>query len=381
MSPTPGPDKLDVISPKVVPERRSGRQRNAPKDWCATVAPSRGSSSSFTPKQESVSPPLTPTGTPARDDLGSPLYSDDIAGKSHDCVHDDSDDDADTTEDEHDELDIIGDNGTQDAHAIDTGYASDPRSYKEAMLRSDAAEWAQAFAEEMAAHECNGMWELVECPPGVRPVNNCWLLKTKRHTDGTIERLKARLVACGFTQRPGIDYFETYAPTAPPPAIRTTTALAAALDLHLHLIDISNVFLNGDIDADIYMRQPDGFVLGGRNIVCKLNKGIYGTKQGVHAWQIKLRQILVEELGFPTIYSVGSVFVYCNGNDLVLLPFHIDNGTFANSSHELNKTLVARLAQFFKLHDLGPTEFPTRNCRQARSRRRHRGAIAAPVRD
>ena len=173
MLPTPGPDELDMIPPKVVPEHRSGRQCNAPKDWRTTVAPSRGSSSLLTPKQETVSPPLTPTGMPARDDLGSPLYSDVVAGKSRNRAHNDLDDDAATADDDdHDELDIIGDNGTQDAHAIDTGYASDPRSYREAMSRSDAAEWAQAFAEEMATHERNGTWELVECPPGVRPVDN-----------------------------------------------------------------------------------------------------------------------------------------------------------------------------------------------------------------
>jgi len=218
---------------------------------------------------------------PARDDLGWPLYSDDFVGKSRDHVHTDSDDEAATADDDdHHELDIIGDDGTQDAHTIDTGYASDPRSYKEAMSRSDAAEWAQAFTEEMAAHEHNGTWELVKCLPDVRPVDNRWVLKPKRRADGTIERLKAKFVARGFTQSPGIDYCETYAPTAPPPVICTTTALAAAHDLHLHSIDISNTFLNSDIDADIDMRQPDGFVLGGRNIVCKLNKGIYGTKQG-----------------------------------------------------------------------------------------------------
>jgi len=358
MSPTPGPDELDVILPKIVPGCRLGCQHNPPKDWRAAVAPSRESSSSLTPKQETVSPPLMPTGTPVRDDLGSPLYSDDIAGTTRDRAHIDSDDDATTAnDDDHNELDIIGDDGTQATHTIETGYASDPCSYKEAMSRSDAAEWAQAFAEEMAVHERNGTWELVECAPGVHPVDNRWVLKTKRHADGTIEQLKARLVACGFTQHPGIDYFKTYVPTAPPPAIRTTTALAAALDLHLHSIDISNVFLNGDIDPDIYKHQPDGFVLGSHNIVCKVRKGIYSTKQGARAWQIKLHQIFVEELGFCAIYSAGSIFVYRNGNDLVRLPFHIDNGTFANSSHELNKTLVTRLAQFFKLCNLGPTKF------------------------
>ena len=127
--------------------------------------------------------------------------------------------------------------------------------------------------------------------------------------------------------------------------------------MHLHSIDISNAFLNGDIDADIYMRQPEGFALGGRNKVCKLRKGIYGTRQGARAWQVKLRQILVDELGFRAIYSAGSVFVYRNGNDLVLLPFHVDDGTFAGSSDELNTKLVTRLSQFFKLRDLGTTEF------------------------
>ena len=67
--------------------------------------------------------------------------------------------------------------------------------------------------------------------------------------------------------------------------------------------------------------------------------------------------ILVEELRFCMIYSPGLIFVYCKGNDLVLLPFHINNSTSSSSSHELNKTLVAQLSQFFKLHNLGPIKF------------------------
>ena len=106
------------------------------------------------------------------------------------------------------------------------------------------------------------------------------MLKTKWHADGTIKPLMARLVVCGFMQCPEIDYFGTSAPTAPPAVICTTTVLSAALDLHLRSIDISNVFLNGNIDVDIYMCQPDGFALSSCNIVCKLHKGIYGTKQG-----------------------------------------------------------------------------------------------------
>jgi len=195
-------------------------------------------------------------------------------GKSCDCAHDDLDDDTDTADDDHDELDLISDDNTRDAHAINTGYASDPCSYKEAMSCSDAAEWAQAFAEEMAAPERKGTWDLVECPPGVCPVDNRWVLKTKRHTDGTIKRLKAQLATHGFMQHPGINYFETYAPTAPPPAIHTTTELSAAFDLHLHLINISNAFLNSDIDAEMWHKHNCA------NPGCAHNVAIGNTHQG-----------------------------------------------------------------------------------------------------
>jgi len=135
------------------------------------------------------------------------------------------------------------------------------------------------------------------------------VLKIKHYADGSVERYKSRLVAKGFSQRSGIDYFETFALTAKLASIRVVLALAAALNLHLRSIDVSNTFLNGDIDADVYMEQPEGFVIGRRHIVCKLRKGLYGTRQGARAWQIKLQQILVKELQFRTIYSDGSFFV------------------------------------------------------------------------
>jgi len=191
----------------------------------------------------------------------------------------------------------------------------------------------------------------------VKPIGSHWVLKIKHYADGSVERYKARLVAKGFSQRSGIDYFETFAPTAKLASIRVVLALAAALNLHLRSIDVSNAFLNGDIDADVYMEQPEGFVIGGHHIVCKLRKGLYGTRQGARAWQIKLQQILVEELQFRTIYSDGSFFVYRNGDDFVMLPFHVDDGTFGATSNELATDLIGRLAQHFKLRDLGPTTF------------------------
>jgi len=254
--------------------------------------------------------------------------------------------------DDHNELDVIGDNGH-----LAGSVSSEPRLFCEAMTCEDAQRWVDAFAEEMAAHELNGTWELVECPPGVKPIGSHWVLKIKHYVDGSIKRYKAHLVAKGFAQHSGIDYFETFAPTVKLVSICVVLALAAALNLHLCSIDVSNAFLNGDIDANMYMEQPEGFVIGGRHIVCKLRKGLYGTRQGARAWQINLQQILVEELQFRMIYSDGSFFVYCNGDDFVMLPFHVDDGTFGTSSNELATNLIGHLSQHFKLRDLGPTTF------------------------
>jgi len=305
MSPTPSRDPLDVISPPA-PTCRSGRAAQPRRDWRESVAPMTPSASSPSPapKEEPVSPPLVP-------------------------VADD---------DDRDELDVIGDDGH-----LAGSVSSKPHSFREAMTPENAQQWVDALAEEMAVYELNGTWELVEGPPGVKPIVSRWVLKIKHYADGSVERYKACLVAKGFSQRSGIDYFETFAPTAKLASIRVVLALTAALNLHLHSIDVSNMFLNGDIDADVYMEQPEGFVIGGSHIVCKLRKGLYGTRQGARAWQIKLQWILVEELQFRTIYSDGSFFVYRNGDDFVMLPFHVDDGTFGASSNELVTDLIGRL--------------------------------------
>ena len=100
-------------------------------------------------------------------------------------------------------------------------------------------------------------------------------------------------------------------PTAKMAVIHTVLALSAALGLHLRSIDISNAFLDGDIDADVYMRQPEGFAVGGRHRVLKLQKALYGTKQGARVWKIKLQQMtLLDRLGFNVIHSDVCLYVY-----------------------------------------------------------------------
>ena len=104
--------------------------------------------------------------------------------------------------------------------------------------------------------------------------------KTKRDSKGDIERYKARLVAKGYTQQERVDYNETFSPVSTKDSFRVIMALVAHFDLFLHQMDVKIAFLNVNLEEEIYMKQPEGFIQEGReSLVCKLNKSIYGLRQ------------------------------------------------------------------------------------------------------
>ena len=116
-------------------------------------------------------------------------------------------------------------------------------------------------------------------PEGSKRVGCKWVFKTKRDSNGNIERFKARLVAKGYTQKDGIDYKETFSPVSKKDSLRIIMALVAQYDLELHQMDVKTAFLNGDIEEEIYMDQPEGFSVEGKDhMMCKLKKSIYGLK-------------------------------------------------------------------------------------------------------
>ena len=128
----------------------------------------------------------------------------------------------------------------------------------------------------------NGTWELTRLPHGKNAIGSRWVSKIKKNSDGSIDRYKGRLVAKGYAQRHGIDYTDTFAPTARLAALRTVIALAAIEDWELETIDISTAFLNGEIDTDVYMKIPEGVEIdgvSGNEWVLRLLKGLYGIKQ------------------------------------------------------------------------------------------------------
>jgi len=132
---------------------------------------------------------------------------------------------------------------------------SEPRSFREAMQRPEPerGQWLKAALDEIQALVDNGTFDLVQLPAGKRAIGSRWVFRVKRKADGSIERHKGRLVAQGFSQRPGFDFNETFAPTPTWAALRAVLAIAAIEDLELESIDISSAFLNGELEEEVYM--------------------------------------------------------------------------------------------------------------------------------
>nr|GEZ42865.1 zinc finger, CCHC-type [Tanacetum cinerariifolium] len=127
----------------------------------------------------------------------------------------------------------------------------------------DAAFWKEAIDDEIRSIMKNNTWVLSDLPPGCKPLGCKWIFKKKMKVDGTIDKFKARLVNQGFRQKEGIDYFDTYAPVAHITTIRLLLALADIHNLVIHQMDVKTSFLNGDLDEEVYIKQPEGFVMPG----------------------------------------------------------------------------------------------------------------------
>ena len=140
----------------------------------------------------------------------------------------------------------------------------DPTSFEEAMRSDHSSKWLKAMEDEMKSMNVNKVQDLKIIPKGAKTVGCKWVYKTKLDSQGNIERYKARLVAKGFTQREGIDYNETFFPVSCKDSFRIIMALVAHYDLELHQMDVKMTFLNGDLEENVYMAQPKGFVMEGK---------------------------------------------------------------------------------------------------------------------
>ncbi|PHU15965.1 Zinc finger CCCH domain-containing protein 14 [Capsicum chinense] len=132
------------------------------------------------------------------------------------------------------------------------------------MSSSDSSFWKEAVNSEIDSILSNHTWELVDLPPGNKPLGSKWIFKRKMKANGTIDKYKARLVVKGFKQKEGLDYFDTYSPVTRITSIRMLIALAAVYNLQIQQMNVKTAFLNGDLEEEIYMEQPEGFVVPGK---------------------------------------------------------------------------------------------------------------------
>ncbi|KAK1667307.1 hypothetical protein QYE76_055466 [Lolium multiflorum] len=228
-----------------------------------------------------------------------------------------------------------------------------PTSISEAYASQDADYWKEAVRSEMDSILANGTWEVTDRPYGCKPVGCKWVFKKKLRPDGTIEKYKARLVAKGYTQKEGEDFFDTYSPVARLTTIRVLLSLAASHGLLVHQMDVKTAFLNGELEEEIYMEQPDGFVVDGQEgKVCKLLKSLYGLKQAPKQWHEKFERTLTAE-GFVVNEADKCVYYRHGGGEGVILCLYVDDILIFGTSLTVIKEVKEFLSHCFEMKDLG----------------------------
>jgi hypothetical protein len=162
----------------------------------------------------------------------------------------------------------------------------EPSTFEEATSRHV---WRDAMMEEYNSIMKNDVWDVVPRPEGKSVVTSRWLYKLKHAADGSVEKYKARFVALGFSQVEGVDYDETFAPAAKYTSTRAVISIAAEMGWKIHQMDVKTAFPNGFIEEEVYIEQPLGFEVHGREShVCRLKKALYGLKQAPGAWHSRI---------------------------------------------------------------------------------------------
>ncbi|RVX04841.1 Retrovirus-related Pol polyprotein from transposon RE1 [Vitis vinifera] len=231
---------------------------------------------------------------------------------------------------------------------------SEPTTLKQAIKDPN---WAEAMQTEIAALHKNQTWDLVDPPKDVNIISCKWVYKLKYKPDGSVDRYKVRLVARGFNQTFGLDYFETFSPVVKAATIRIVLTIALSYRWELRQLDVQNAFLNGDLVEQVYMAQPPGFLHPNHpNKVCKLKKALYGLKQSPRAWFTKLSSALLS-WGFNSSRTDSSMFVHFGRHSTLIVLVYVDDIIVTGSSPVLIQQLIHKLHSLFALRDLGQLSY------------------------
>ena len=239
----------------------------------------------------------------------------------------------------------------------DIGVENDPETFSQAISCNESELWYNAMKDELDSMKSNEVWDLVELPKGVQAIGCKWVYKTKRDSLGNIERYKARLVAKGFTQKEGIDYTETFSPVSKKDYLHIILALVAHLDLELQQMDVKTAFLNGDLEEEVYMKQPEGFSSReGEHLVCKLKKSIYGLKQASRQWYYKFHGVITS-FGFIENPMDQCIYQKVSGSKTCFLVLYVDDILLATNDKGMMHRVKQFLSKNFDMKDMGEASY------------------------
>lgn len=233
--------------------------------------------------------------------------------------------------------------------------AMEPTSFDEA---SKHQVWIQAMEEEIKMIEKNKTWEMVDRPPNKEVIGVKWVYKTKLNPEGSVQKHKARLVAKGYSQLPGIDYTETFAPVARLDTIRALIALAAQKKWSVYQLDVKSAFLNGYLEEEIYVEQPQGFVKKGKeDKVLRLRKALYGLKQAPRAWYSRIDNYFTSQ-GFRRSLSEPTLYIKTQGTtDTLIVSLYVDDLIYTGNNEKMVKQFKEDMMKTFEMSDLGTMHY------------------------
>ena len=228
-----------------------------------------------------------------------------------------------------------------------------PENYENAISSPKAEQWQKAMDEEMNALVDNDTFKLTPIPEGRSVVGGKWVYTIKVDSNKE-EKFKARYVAKGYSQVQNIDYRETFSPTARITSIRMLIQLASQNNWLIHQMDVKTAYLNADIDCEIYVDQPEGYVKTGNNgekLVWKLKKSLYGLKQSGRNWNNVLHEFLLQE-NFVQSFADPCLYSKFVNDSRVILIVWVDDIIISTENENILSDVKKALCNKFKMKDL-----------------------------
>ena len=232
-----------------------------------------------------------------------------------------------------------------------------PASYRQAMRDVSAPKWREAMQEELDNMEDFGVWKLEHPPPNANVMTCKWVYAFKRDAVGQLQRLKARLTCRGFTQREGIDFGATWAPTCRMRVFRMMMAEASAdPSVQTAQWDCTAAFLHCPVDYDMYMEQPPGYQVpdddGVVRKVCRLYKAIYGCKQASRLFHQEVKKALLAQ-GAVQGKADECLYIFRDGDSWLKVLVHVDDFACTFNDKRLYDRVFAAMQIRFKITDYG----------------------------